>query len=228
MSVKAQKESEQALADAKYSEQRAKQALQQAREEEQLRYKAQSKARDMENKTEHSKMTYKKLFIGNAIFTLALAFFIAYIRRSVLVDMVHWFSLRWHNITSISKWLYNTYTSSVNVVKGWWQLSSVLNYLIVTVATLIILALIYFALKFIINYIRDFILSVKEKIEDNIFKQIISIDITLISLYITLFFSDSIKVLVELNSFSIWLILSLVGICLWHTPEIYKAISNEH
>ena len=226
MSDKAKEQTEQALKQAQYDKQRAEQALAKAKQDADERYKAQEKARNIERATERSKMTYKSLFIGNSIFTLVLAFFVAYSKRGVLTEMLQWFPSRWNNIKAFVSWIAMSYMAAIHLIEKAWKLKPIWNYLIVSVVALGIAVGLIFVLRFVIGKVKDFMLSIKLEYDDEIFKGIVSGDIALGMLYICLFFADPIKIVFPFNILSVWLILSFIGIALWHIPEVKRVVEK--
>lgn len=217
---------EQAQKNAEYSQRRAEQALAQAKKDSEERYKAQEQARTIERATERSKMTYKSLFIGNSIFTLILAFFVAYSKRGVLSEMGKWFPARWENIKAFVSWIAMSYMAAIHLIEKAWKLKPIWNYLIVSVLAIALAVGLIFVLRLVISKIKDFMLSIKLEYDDEIFKGIVSGDIALGMLYICLFFSAPLKTILPFNILSIWLILSFIGIALWHIPEIKNIIEK--
>jgi len=223
LSDKDKRRAEQALKQAHNETERAKQAREQARIDSQERYRAEEQARKVKQATEHSKMTYKSFFIGQMIFTLALAYFVAYSKRSVLKEMKLWFPSRWQNIKSFASWITIRYMAAIKLIQVKWDIEN-WAHLIVIIISLILLVALFFIVRFLIIKIVKFISSVRFSAEDIILKDIISGDIILISLYICLFFYEPIKNIIPINIFSIWLIFSFLGIGLWNVFEIKQAI----
>ena len=217
---------EQALREAENDKQRAEQALAKAKQDADERYKAQEKARNIERATERSKMTYKSLFIGNGIFTLILAFFVAYSKRGVLVEMFQWFPSRWKNLVSFLSWIAMSYMAAIQFIQKAWKLHWAWNYLIITLLFLGLAVVLFFVLKLFIGKVKVFLSDIKQEYKDATFKGIVSGNIALGMLYICLFFADPIKTILPFNILSIWFILSFIGISLWHIPEIKNIIEK--
>ena len=226
LSDRANQQAQQALRQAQNEAERAKQAQEQARIDSQERYNAQQKAKEIERATERSKMTYKSLFIGQMIFTMALAFFVAYSKRGTLLEMVKWFPARWNNIKSFASWIAMRYMAAIHLIQGKWEVGN-WAFLIVTVISLGLLVGLFFIVRYLIIKIKDFLQDVRRNCLDTTFKDIVSGDIALISLYIVLFFADPIKRVIPLNILSLWLILSFIGIVGWHMTELIETIKEK-
>lgn len=218
---------EQALRQSRADEERVKQAQEQARKDSQAKYKSDKLAKEMKRTTEASKMTYKSFFIGQMIFTLALAFFVAYGKRGVLLEMGNWFPSRWNNIKSFFSWMATKYMAAIQFIQGKWELHAIVNYLMITVIALGLLVGLFFIASFLVVKMSEFITEVRMECLDLTFKDIVSADIVLIMLYITLFFSDPIQSMASFNVFSVWLILSFIGVIGWYIFDIIGAVKRK-
>ncbi len=224
MSDNDKRKAEQALRQAYSETERAKKAQEQAKTDSQERYKAQEEVRQIEHSSERSKSMYKNLFIGNSIFTLVLAFFVAFSKREVLLDMLKWFPLRFNNIKSFLSWIATKYMAAIQFIQIKWELESIWNYLIITILFIGIGVGLFFIVKKLIKTIKVFIKNIHEVYTDKLFKRIISGNIALGMLFVCLFFSAPIQTLLPFNILSLWLIFSFTGIAVWHMPEIKKMI----
>jgi hypothetical protein len=224
LSVKKENEAERALRQAHGESERAKRVQEQAKSDNKERYEAQQKVRQIEYATNRSKLTYKTLFIGNNIFTLVLAFFVAFSKREVLLDMLKWFPLRFNNLKSLLSWIAIKYMAAIQFIQTKWELKSIWSYVIVTLIFIGIGVGLFFIVKKIIKTTRAFIKNIQEVYTDKLFKRIISGNIALGMLFVCLFFSVPIQRLLPFNILSLWLIFSFTGIAVWHIPEIKKVI----
>lgn len=224
LSDRANQQAQQALRQAQNEAERAKQAQEQARADSQERYKAQQEVREMEYATNRSKMTYKKLFMGQLIFTIALAFFVALTRLETLLEMLRWFPTRWGNIKSFVSLILTSFVRVAQLIQGRWELGN-WAYLIVAVITVGMLVGLFFIVKWFIKKIKAFYKELRDKCNDKTFKDVITTDIVLISFFVSLFIGLWVQKFINLNPMSLWLILSFIGISLWHIPEI-KFMNN--
>jgi len=220
------RESEKALRKAYTETERAKKAQEQAKTDSQERYKAQQQVRDIERTTERSKSTYKSLFIGTSIFTLVVAFFVAFSKHEVLMDMLKWFPLRFNNIKSFISWIATKYMAAIQFIQTKWELKSIWNYVIVTLIFIGIGVGLFFIVKYLIKTTKRFVKNVHEEYTDKLFKRIVSGNIALAMLFVCLFFSEPIKGMMPFNTLSIWLIFSFIGIGLWHSTEIVSVFKK--
>ena len=227
LSDKAKKEAEEAKRQAQNAYENAERARQKAKQEEEERYKAQGKARELETTTERSKMTYKTLFVGNMIFTLILAVFVAYGKRGVLTEMIHWFPSRWGNLKSIFSWFAGLYMGVVKFMGGHWKLGAVWCYIIATLIGIVVVIGLLWLLGWIFSKAFEVISDIhSESVLDPLFKKLVQVDITLGMLYVCLFFYSGIKKVLPLNIFSVWLILSFIGWLIWNALEIKSVIDS--
>lgn len=220
MSDKALQEAERAKKDAKTYYENAERARQQARQEEEERRKAENKARSAVNASIQSKMTYKSLFMGNMIFTLVLAFFVAYGKRGVLQEMGKWFPARWHDLVGVFKGLQSLFMALAKFPPAKWGIGAIWGYVFAVVVSLALLVGLFFLLRWVKEKIGGLWWNIKLQYHDGTFKAIVSADIALAMLYVCLFFYESLKKLLPLNILSIWLILSFVGVMIWNAKEI--------
>ncbi len=200
----------------------AKKAKEQSQEDSKERYKAQNQVREIEYATKRSRMTYKNLFIGNGIFALILAFFLAYDKREVLTNMLRWFPLRFNNLKSLLSWIAIKYMAAIQFIQTKWELKSIWNYVIVTLIFIGLGVGLFFIVKFLEMTIKDFVKDIHDEYVDKLFKRIVSGNIAFIMLFVCLFFSNPINKVIPFNILSVWLIFSFVGIILWHIPEIKR------
>ena len=224
MSDNDKRKAEQALRQAYSETERAKKAQEQAKTDSQERYKAQEEVRQIEYATRRSKSMYKSLFIGNSMFTLVLAFFVAFSKHEVLVEMLKWFPLRFNNFKSFLSLIAKLYLAAVQFIQTKWELENIWNYIITTILFISIGVGLFFIVKKLIKMIKVFIKNIHEVYTDKLFKRIISGNIALGMLFVCLFFSAPIQTLLPFNILSLWLIFSFIGIGVWHVPEIKKMI----
>lgn len=220
-SYKAKQEAEDAKRQAKTYYENAEQARQRAKQEEDERYKAQNIARKAEKASEDAKMTYKTLFMGNMIFTVILAFFVAYGKQGVLGEMLHWFPSRWGNIKAIFSWFAGLYMGAVKLMNVHWKLGAVWCYIITTIIGIAVVIGLIWLLGRVFSKIFEVIGDIhSESLLDPLFKKLVQVDITFGMLYVCLFFYGGIKKALPLNIFSVWLILSFIGWIAWNAIEI--------
>ncbi len=220
MATNAKKQTEQALKQAQYDKQRAEQALAKAKQDADERYKAQEKARNIERATERSKMTYKSLFMGNMIFTLVLAFFVAYGKRGVLQEMGKWFPSRWNDLKGVFKGLQSLFMELAKFPPAKFDIGAVWGYVFAVVVSIALLVGLSFLLRWVKEKIDGLWWNIKLQYHDGTFKAVVSADIALAMLYVCLFFYEGLKNLLPLNILSIWLILSVIGVLIWNAKEI--------
>lgn len=220
---KALQEAERAKKDAKTYYESAERARQQARQEEEERRKAENIARKAESASEQSRMTYKSLFMGNMVFTLVLAFFMAYGKRGVLSEMGKWFPARWHDLTGIFKGLGSLFMALASFPPTKWHIGDVWGYVFAVVVSLAVGAGVFFLCRWLKDKISSFWWDLKLQYMDGTFKAVMSADIVLIMLYVCLFFYDGLTKALPLNILSVWLILSLIGVLAWNGRELVGA-----
>lgn len=223
---KSKKEAELSLRQAKNERERAEQAREEQRKANIEKNKATEQVRTIKQDVESSKSTYKSLFIGQALFTLALAYFVAYGKRGVLSELGLWFPSRWQNLKAFVSWNAMRYMAAIQQIQGNWDIGN-WAYLIVSVIALLIFGIFLFIANVLIVKIAEFVSDIRFMADDITFKDIISGDIALISLYIVLFFSDPIKKVFPFNILSIWLIMSCIGIAVWYINDIKEFISRK-
>lgn len=216
-SYKAKQEAEDAKRQAKIYYENAEQARQRAKQEEDERYKAQTIARKAEKASEDAKMTYKTLFIGNMIFTVILAFFVAYGKSGVIGEMFHWFPARWGDIKVIFSWFAGLYIGAVKLMGIHWKLGAVWCYIIATLGAIVVTIGLLWLVGWVLSKLIEVIADIHSESQlDRLFKKLVQVDITLAMLYICLFFYEGLKKVLPLNIFSVWLILSFIGWCAWN------------
>lgn len=223
---KESKEKEQALRREQHAKQQVEKALAQAQKDSLERSNAQEKARNIELIRERSKMTYKSLFIGQMIFTFALAFFVAYGKHEVLSELIDWFPSRWNNFLSVLDALKSGFSTLVGFPINNWETSEIWGYIFAVGICLFISAIVYFFYRWSKEKIKDFVWKLKLQYLDGTLKAIVSGDVVLIMLYICLFFPNEIKSIFPFNLFSTWLILSFIGVSICNLPEIKNTILN--
>ncbi len=226
MRDKALKEAEMAQQQVKTEADRAERALQQARNEEQERYKEQEKTRKIEGQARSSKMTYKNLFVGNSMFTVVLAFLMAYNKRSVFTEVLKWFPDRFNNIKGVFLWFKRIYIGAATLINDHWKLSVVWCYVITSVVFIALLVGLFFLLRLVLEEIAYKIQAIKRQYKDGIFKWVISVDITLSLFFVCLWFYEPIRHVLPLNIFSVWLLLSIIGCAAWNSKEIIGGIKH--
>lgn len=191
------------------------------------RRKAERKAYTAENAFRSSKSTYKTLFIGNMILTLIIAFFVAYGKREVFIEMGYWFVLRAQNIKVFFLGLNSLYIGAVKGMNSSWKIPIEWCYVIAIIFFIIMTAAAIFFLKMAYVKLKSLLKRIYDQFEDPLFKGLVSADITLAMFYVCLFFSKGIGKLVPMNIMSIWLILSFTGCMIWTFPEIREGMKNE-
>lgn len=227
LSDKALREAEDFKRQAQQAYENAELARQKAKQEEDERWKAHRKANELEITTERSKMTYKTLFVGNMIFTLILAVFVAYGKRGVLTEMFRWFPSRLGNIKSIFLWFVGLYMGAVKFMGGQWKLGAVWCYIIATLVGIVVVIGLLWLLGWIFSKAFEVIADIHSgSLLDPLFKKLVQVDITLGMLYVCLFFYSGIKKILPLNIFSVWLILSFIGWFVWNALEIKSVIDS--
>jgi len=222
LSVEKENEAERKLRQAHAKTENAKRVEEQGRKDSQEGYKAQQQVRDIERTSKRSKSTYKTLFIGNNIFALVVALFVALSKHEVLMDMLKWFPLRFNNLKSLLSWIAIKYMAAIQFIQTKWELKNIWNYVIVTLIFIGLGVVLFFIVKALIKTIKKFVKNVHEEYTDKLLKRIVSGNIALAMLFICLFFSVPIQRLLPFNILSLWLTFSFVGIAMWHIPEIKK------
>ena len=224
MSDKSLQEAKKARQRATSEVDRAESARQQAKKEEQERYKAQEKARKAEGEKESTKTAYKSLFIGNGTLTLVLALLMAYSKRSVLTEMLKWFSDRLETIKGIVLWFKGIYIGAVTLMSEHWKLSAVWGYLIASIVSLALFVGLFYLCRWLLREINYGIYAIQAEYTDGLFKGVISADIAISLFFICLWFYEPIKSLISLNIFSVWLLLSITGCVAWNSKEIVRGV----
>ncbi len=226
-SIKALQQAQKEREKAEKAASRAEAECRSAREEAVKRIEAEKMARSAKRAADSASVTYKSLYVGNVIFTAALAIFMLYDRRIVLKECLQWFIARGDNIKGIALWVKTCYIGAVFRMGASWGLPSVWGYLIATVAFLIIAAVLLALLGWIFIKICEIISSIRAECADGIFKGVISADIALVLFFVCLWFYDPIKSALHLNIFSIWLIFSIIGCMIWNAKEIINGVKSE-
>ncbi|MGL5253994.1 MAG: DUF6040 family protein [Brevinema sp.] len=224
MSDKALKEAEQAKKEAKAYYERSQQANRERQEEALAKSKAKDEARSAYAHAIMVKMTYKTLFFGQMIFTLALAFFVAYGKRGVLVEMGKWFPDRLNDLIGVLKGLGSLFMALAKFPPAKWHIGAVWGYIFAIVVSLAVAVGVFFLCRFIKEKISGFWWNLKLEYSDGTFMAVISADIALVMLYVCLFFYEGLKKAFPLNILSIWIILSLIGVVAWNSTHIVKAV----
>lgn len=226
MSDKALKETQQERWKAESAAARAEAERRSAQTEQQNRREAEEKARRAEGDAYGTKMTYKSLFIGQMVFCLAMAFFVAYGKRGVLSEMGKWFPSRWNDFKGLLMGFKNAFFGLVDVPITNWHLTAVWGYIFAIVVSIMVVVVLFFLFCWLKDKISDFWWNVKRQYMDGTFKMVISADIALVMLYVCLFFHDRLTKALPFNILSIWLILTLVWLFVWNGKEIIGGVKR--
>lgn len=226
LSDKALKQTEIARKKATLEADSARNARLQARQEESERHNAQQKAQLAESRVKDTRMIYKRLFIGNSIFTLVLALLMAYSKRSVFLEVLNWFPDRLKNLKSIALFFKDFYMGVVTLVIQNMKLSAVWGYVTASLVSLALLMGLFFLCRWLLEEIGYKIQAIQEEYTDRTFKEIISADIAISLFFICLWFYEPIKNILHLNIFSVWLLLSIIGCIAWNGREIVGGIQR--
>lgn len=225
--------SDKALREADQSKQQAKsyyESAEKAKRERQVEALEKSKARDEARKavtTAHTvKTTYKSLFIGQMVFCLAMAFFVAYGKRDVLSEMGKWFPDRLNNVIDVLNGLKGIFMAMADFPPAKWHIGAVWGYIFAIAVSFAVGAGVFFLCRFIKDKISGFWWNLKLEYSDGTFMAVISADIALVMLYICLFFYDGLKKAFPFNILSIWLILSFIGVTAWNGKHIVGAVKK--
>lgn len=224
LSDKALQEAERAKKEAKAYYERSQRANRERQEEALEKSKARDEARKATTHAYSVKMTYKSLFVGQMVFCLAMAFFVAYGKRGILSEMGEWFPERWHDFTSVLIGLKGIFIAFAKFPSAKFHIGAIWGYLFAVVAFVSLGVGVFFLCRWIKMAISDFWWNLKLEYSDGTFMAVISADIALVMLYVCLFFYDGLKKAFPLNILSIWLILSLLGVVAWNGKHIVKAV----
>ena len=189
LSDEALRKAERARQQTKAAHDSAEIALRERQEEALAKNKAIADSTSAKTTAQAIKMTYSGLFIGQMILTLALAFFVAYGRRSVLLKMAEWFPARWENFTGLLAWLISLFMASAHYLQR--NTGGVWGYVVVTIEFLGAGVLLFYLCCWLKDKILGFWWNLKSQYKDGTFKTVISADIALVMLYVCLFFHDS-------------------------------------
>lgn len=226
VSDKALKEAQQERRKAESAAARAEAERRSAQTEQQNRREAEEKARRAEGAAYGTKMTYKSLFIGQMVFCLAMAFFVAYGKRGVLSEMGKWFPSRWTDFIGLLMGLKNAFFGLVDFPITHWHFAAVWGYTFAIAVSFMVGVGLFFLFCWLKDKISDFWWNVKLQYMDGTFKMVISADIALVMLYVCLFFHDRLTKALPLNILSIWLILTLVWVFAWNGKEIIGGVKR--
>lgn len=219
MSDNALEEAQQERERAYRANENARKEREAAQEEAKNRCEAENKANTAKRVVEDTKNTFKSLFIGNSIFTAALAIFMIYDRKSVLSECGKWFCDRGNDIAAFFRWwgwLYMSIAKGMESLKWPVAICFILSVLVV----LIIIAVLILILRWLIPHVWDKLLNIQTEYMNGLFKGAISLDIAFILFFCCLWFYAPIKSVFHLNIFSLWLIFSAIGVAIWNAPEI--------
>jgi cation transport ATPase len=218
-------EAQQERARAERSNENARKEREAAQEEAKNRREAEKKTKEAENSARDTKDTFKNLFIGNAIFTAALAFFQFYDQRSVLAECGKWFAAGGKSIGAFFRWWGWLYMSIAHGMESWKWYAPVCFILSTLICIFIAVVLLLLFLRLLIK-LGDVLHSIACEYDNGLFKAAISVDIALILFFICLWFYPPIKAVFHLNIFSSWLIFAAVGVLIWNAPEIVRGLKN--
>lgn len=209
-----------------------------AKEEAQKALKEEAKTRTQANErvseaqakireARRSKTNYESLFKGQMILTIALAIFLGLNRLETFKTMLQWLPARWNNIKTIIIWSAETFLAATHMINEKWNLKN-WSY-VLTIAILVLLGTgLYILLGKVKLEVQLFTKKIRGRYWDRTFKDFVTADIALISFFFALFFGKAIERVTKLNPTSLWLILSLVGITIWHLPEIRDKVPTRY
>lgn len=222
----AKREAGSALYKAQQDRARAEQAREDTRKEAEERRKAEAEAKHAKVQEYGTKSRFTALFAANEIFTAALAFFMLYDRRGVLVECGKWFADRGKGIAAFFRWWGWLYMSMAHGMEGW-KWSVPLCFILAVVFLLIIIAALIGGIGFCLIKLHEVFENIKaEYLGNELFKGSISVSIALILFFACLWFYAPIKAAFHLNIFSLWLIFSIIGVLVWNAPEIVRGLKQ--
>lgn len=226
LSDKALREAQQERARAERANENARTQREAAQKEAEERRKAEGEAKDAKVQEYCTKSRFTALYAATEIFTAALALFMLYDRRSVLVECGTWFVDRGKNIAAFFGWWGWLYMSMAHGMEGWkWPVP--LCFILAVVFLLLIIAALIGGIGFGLVKLHEVIENIQaEYLGDELFKGSISVSIALILFFACLWFYTPIKGFFHLNIFSLWLIFSAVGLLIWNAPEIVRGLKN--
>jgi hypothetical protein len=199
-----------------------------AEQAEKEKHQADSLARYIEGKAEASKTAYKAVFTGIGIpYTLTIAIIMLVERRKVLLECGKWFSDRCNNLISLFLSLKNIYMSVVAFFsKTFTGITSVWCYVITTFISLVVAASLFFLFCWIFSIVVVKLAAIKEQYKDGLFKAILSISIAISLFYGCLYLYEPIKGIVNLNIFSVWMIISFISTIIVNLKEIVGGVKR--
>jgi len=206
---------------AKRAEERRRREEEEKQKEIQNRREAEKKQQQAETTSWSVKNTFKTLFIANAIFTGALAFFMLYDRRSVLWECGKWFTDRGKGIAGFASWVKDCFLGMAHGMAGWkWPLP--VCYGLTGIVFLLIAAALVLLFMWLFRKLSDLKSEISSEYISPLFKGAISADIAIILFFVCLWFYSPIKATMHMNIFSLWLIFALVGVLVWNAPEVIR------
>jgi hypothetical protein len=225
-SDKSDKQAADRLWQAQAAEKRTQEAEERRKAEAEERRKAEAEAKHAKVQEYGTKSRFTALFAANEIFTAALAFFMLYDRRSVLVECGKWFADRGKGIAVFFRWWGWLYMSMAHGMEGW-KWSVPLCFILAVVFLLLIIAALIGGIGFCLIKLHEVIENIKsEYLGNELFKGSISVSIALILFFVCLWFYAPIKAAFHLNIFSLWLIFSIIGVLIWNSPEIVRGLKQ--
>lgn len=206
--------------------QNEKEYIERAQEAEKEKQKYKNRIRDMDHDIRKTKETYKKLFLGQVILIIVLSGIFAYIKIEVFSQIIEWFIERGNNIKDIVISISSIYTNIFNIISNNLGISSPLSNILAILLVILMISISFIILSLIIRGTYILVLSVKERTKDKLLKRTMSGVITIAIFYICLLFSEEISSIIPLNIFSVWILLSLFSLIIYHILEIRDSIED--
>lgn len=167
---------------------------------------------------------YTGLFTIMSVISLAIAITSIVGHSDAILECGRWFADRLGNLHTLFSTLKNEYmmvfTFTGNVFT---KLAPLWCYVITSVISLAVAVGLFFLFCWVISMIIEKLSEIKRRYKDGRLKAIISGSVAISLFYVCLYLYEQIKSIIPLNIFSVWLILSLIGVILVNFKEIMKS-----
>jgi len=176
----------------------------------------------------------KMALVGNLILSAILLLFVTIQKKAIFKECGDWFKDRATNLYNFFRWLKDgLYRGTYQLIEGKLHAGEVGSNLLTILVILLICAGLFMLLKKAKEEFDDksfHALNYAEKGKPfKIFKSVISVDIA-IGLFVACltFYEPFKKAMPSLNIFTIWLLLTFVGMLIWNGKELIKGFRYEN
>lgn len=178
----------------------------------------------IQNELKRTLRLYTGLFTIMGIISLTIAITSIVGHSDAVLECGRWFADRWSNLKTLFSTFRNGYMTIFSVTSNvFTKLAPLWCYVITSVIALAVAVGLFFLFCWLLSMIIEKLSTIKRRYKDGRLKAIISGSVAISLFYVCLYLYEQIKSIIPLNIFSVWLILSLIGVILVNFKEIIKS-----